>query len=432
MPCRLAISSMSLGRCYAGHSLADKLDAAQKYGYQGIELFHEDLADVAERLSCDSPSSFPGGGDSAAAQIAAARRILQMCRTRGLEVICLQPFLRYDGLLDRTEHERRLETLSLWIELAHELQTDTIQIPANFLPADQVTEDLGVIVADLRKVADIGARSTPPLRFAYESLCFSTRVDTWQRCWEVVQRVDRPSFGMCLDTFNIAGRIYADPAVASGKTPNAEEAVRQSISALVAQVDPKKLFYVQVVDAERLREPLVEGHAFYNAEQPPRMSWSRNCRLFYGEEEYGAYLPVKDIARALFQGLGFEGWVSLELFNRRMADEGAEVPEELARRGAISWGKLVKDMRLAVAAPPPWSPQYTLVYLFLQLQMLCCKLNRSSISINAQTTDDGHRLVAEIAVMTPGLPGVDVGDVYLHEGDVDAEQCITDNDACVR
>jgi 4-hydroxyphenylpyruvate dioxygenase len=197
----------------------------------------------------------------------------------------------------------------------------------------------------------MGLAQNPPIRFAYESLCWSTRVDTWERCWEVVQRVDRPNFGMCLDTFNIAGRIYADPAVASGRTDNAEEAVRDSIARMIALVDVKKVFYVQVVDAERLDEPLVPGHAFYNADQPARMSWSRNCRLFYGEHDRGAYLPVKEIAWAFFHGLGFEGWVSLELFNRRMADEGPEVPEELARRGATSWIKLQKDMGLKTAQP---------------------------------------------------------------------------------
>ncbi|KAL2134300.1 hypothetical protein VTI74DRAFT_497 [Chaetomium olivicolor] len=345
MAYKLAITSMSLGRCYAGHSFTAKLDAAHKYGYQGIELFHEDLADMAERLSSDTPTA---SGPSQAAQMAAARNILQLCRARNIEVVCLQPFSHYDGLVDRQEHERRIEQLHFWIQLAHALETDIIQIPASFLPAEFVTEDLDLIISDLREVADIGLMANPPIRFAYESLCWSTRVDTWERCWEVVRRVNRPNFGMCLDTFNIAGRIFADPAVASGQTPDAEHAVRQSMARLVEHVDVNKVFYVQVVDAERLTEPLVPGHRFYNPEQPARMSWSRNCRLFYGEKNRGAYLPVKEIAAAFFHGIGFRGWVSLELFHRRMADEGPEVPEELAYRGAISWAKLQKDMRLNV------------------------------------------------------------------------------------
>ncbi|KAK4097087.1 xylose isomerase-like protein [Parathielavia hyrcaniae] len=348
MPCKLGITSMSLGRCYAGHSFTTKMNAAQKYGYQGIELFHEDLADVAYSLSTEAPSP---AGPSQQAQMAAARHIRQLCQARHIDIICLQPFSHYDGLLDRAEHKRRLDQLRFWFELSRELATDIIQIPASFLPAHLVSQNMDLIVSDLRKVADMGLRQNPPVRFAYESLCFSTHVDTWERCWDVVRAVDRPNFGMCLDTFNIAGRIYADPAVASGRTANADEAVRQSIARLVKEVDVRKVFYVQVVDAERLDKPLVPGHPFYDSEQPARMSWSRNCRLFYGETDRGAYLPVKDFARALFHGLGFEGWVSLELFNRRMADEGADVPEELAKRGAISWAKLQKDMGLKVDKP---------------------------------------------------------------------------------
>ena len=118
---KLAISSMSLGRCYAGHSFAHKLDAAKRWGYQGIELFHEDLADIADSLY---PQSSSGEGPSATSQMAAAKQIRQMCRSRGLEVVCLQPLSQYDGLLDRAEHERHIRKLTLWIELAHELGTD--------------------------------------------------------------------------------------------------------------------------------------------------------------------------------------------------------------------------------------------------------------------------------------------------------------------
>ena len=169
----------------------------------------------------------------------------------------------------------------------------------------------------------------------------------------MVQRVNRSNFGMCLDTFNIAARIYADPTVPGGVAgPDAADAVRQSLERLLERVDVARVFYVQVVDAERLRVPLGPGHAFHVDGQPPRMSWSRNCRLFYGEEDRGAYLPVREIAAAIFHGLGFEGWVSLELFNRRMNDEGADVPYELARRGALSWSKLARDMRLSAPEPP--------------------------------------------------------------------------------
>lgn len=342
MPCRLAITSMSLGRCFAGHSFAHKLDMAQAYGYKGIELFYEDLADVANQL---------GHSTTAENELQAAEIIRKMCEQRDLAILCLQPFAGYEGLLDRSEHARRLEQLKFWFQLAKILGTDIVQIPSSFLPASQVSEDRSLIVADLQEVADMGLQENPPIRYVYEALCWGTRVDHWDQSWEIVQAVDRSNFGICLDTFNIAGRIYADPASPTGMTPNAEQVVKDSIAKLLSVVDVRKVFYVQVVDAERLSEPLVEGHKFYNSEQPCRMSWSRNCRLFYGEKELGAYLPVYELSKAIFHGLGFEGWVSLELFNRRMSDKDADVPRELASRGAASWAKLVKDMNLKVDRP---------------------------------------------------------------------------------
>lgn len=350
MPCQLGITSMSLGWASAGHKLEAKLSLAHVYGYKGIELFHDDLDDLAARkFERTSPiqKSDPVCRSSHQAQLDAAHYVRQLCDTLDIFIICLQPFAGYEGLLDRQVQEEKIAKLHRWIELAHVLKTDIIQIPSSFEPAAKMTTDLDRIASDLQRVADIGAAANPPLRFVFEALCWGTRVNLWEESWEIVKQVDRPNFGLCLDSFNIAGRIYADPASASGTTPNADAAVAASMRKLVAEVDVRKVFYVQIVDAERLAGgPLVAGHDFYRAEQPARMSWSRNCRLFYGEAERRAYLPVRRIAEAFFRGLGFEGWVSLELFNRRMSDEDAGVAEELARRGAASWHKLVRDFDL--------------------------------------------------------------------------------------
>jgi len=76
------------------------------------------------------------------------------------------------------------------------------------------------------------------------------------------------------------------------------------------------------------------------------MSWSRNCRLFYGEEDRGAYLPVYAVLQAILVDLGYRGYISAELFNRSLAKPGAQVPRDHARRAAISWDKIVADFDL--------------------------------------------------------------------------------------
>ncbi|KAF2653280.1 xylose isomerase-like protein [Lophiostoma macrostomum CBS 122681] len=328
---------MSLGRCYAGHSLEHKLSMAAKHGMQGIELFYEDLCEIS---TSQSPSAL----------LVAAHYVRDLCTSLNLDIICLQPFMHYEGLRDRQRHAQRVEEMKLWIKLAKVLNTDIIQVPSSFLSKEDILDDVDLIVADLREIAHLGAQQNPPMRFAYESLCWGTYVDKWEACWDIVQRVDRPNVGICLDTYNILGRIYADPTAPSGKNADAEEVVEESVRRLVQQIGPhkEKIFFLQIVDAERLSSPLVPGHPFYNEDQPARMSWSRNCRLFYGEQDRGAYLPVRQVAEAILKEIGWEGWISMELFNRDMERRDEAVVEELASRAGSSWVKLVRDLQLKV------------------------------------------------------------------------------------
>ncbi|KAJ6445128.1 3-dehydroshikimate dehydratase [Purpureocillium lavendulum] len=332
---------MSLGRCFAGHDLVDKLDVASKYGFTGIELFYEDLIELTHGMS---------GGDTEDNQLSAASSIRKLCADRALQIICLQPFMHFEGLIDREQHKLRLQEMGLWVRLAHALGTDLICLPSSFLAASELTEDMDMIVEDLRELADIGLTSSPVIRFAYEALCWGTRVHTWEASWDIAMQVDRANFGVCLDTFNIAGRIYADPAVASGRTPDCDAAVTTSLRRLVSTVDRHKVFLVQLADAERLTRPLDEEHPFYVKGQPARMSWSRNARLFYGELTQGAYLPVTSILDAIVHGLGYKGWMSFEVFNRALVDEAGDVPERMGKRAATSWEKMVRDLQIEPAA----------------------------------------------------------------------------------
>ncbi|GAB7363672.1 hypothetical protein MBLNU230_g4242t1 [Neophaeotheca triangularis] len=333
MPCYPAISSHSLGRAWV-HDLPSKLDQAARIGFD-LELFYEDLSYIADKLTLDT---------SDARLRAAAKMVRSMCDERGLAIVCLQPFMHYEGLRDRQRHQQRVEEMRLWIDLARILRTDIIAIPSTFLSAEETTGDIDTIVADFRAVADLGAPHD--IRFSYESLAWGTHVDTWEQCWDVVRRVDRPNFGICLDTFNIAARVYADPAAESGRNENAEERMRASLQRMASSIDVEKIVWVQVVDAERLEAPLREGHAYYDASQPARMSWSRNCRLFYGEEDRGAYLPVKEVLHTILVDLGFEGCLAAELFSRTLTDSSENVPREHADRAATSWRKLVQDFNL--------------------------------------------------------------------------------------
>jgi 4-hydroxyphenylpyruvate dioxygenase len=335
---RPSIASMSLGRA-KHHRLDAKLDQAQRFGFEGIEVFYEDLEHLATTSTLPSPDGPPPTHTSL---LAAARSLRALCDARGLTVTVLQPFMHYEGLLSRTAHAARLADLALWCELAHQLGTDLILIPSTFLAASETSGDMDVLAADLAEAADLAMRADPPVRIAYEALAWGTWVNTWEQCYELVCRVDRTNFGMCVDTFNFAGRVFADPAAECGQTVGAMGAMAESLATFARVVDVRRLFLVQLVDGERLGRAIEEGCP---DGQPARMTWSRGHRLFYGEESRGAYLPVRQIMETVVNRVGYEGWVSAELFSDDLWKEGEEVPAEMAMRAAVSWRKLLRDLK---------------------------------------------------------------------------------------
>lgn len=333
---------MSLGRAWV-HPLEEKLQQASNAGFRGIEVFYEDLEYFARSLSGIEDSKVT---PSPSQLVAAATKIRDLCTSLNLAIIGLQPFLFYEGLLDRKEHAARIEKLHVWFEIVDALDVDIIQIPSNFLPSEQLTGDLDAIVADMVEVADLGLNRARPIKFAFENLCWGTHVDTWEQAWEIVRRVDRANFGICLDTFNIAGRVWADPTSPDGKAVDADAALDASLKRLVDTVDPSKVFYIQLVDAEKLVKPLDVTHEYYAEGQPARMSWSRNARCFMYESDRGAYLPVEKVARLIIHELGYSGFISMELFSRTMADARPEVPKEHAVRGITSWKRIQDALAL--------------------------------------------------------------------------------------
>jgi 4-hydroxyphenylpyruvate dioxygenase len=322
------------------HDLPSKFQAAAAAGLPGIEIFFEDLLYLAD--------TYPGGRSQSSNQLLAAHSIRSLASSLNLELIACGPFQNCEGVLDASKKAEKLEELHLWFQICHTLGTDIIQIPCTFMQESEgMTGDIDIVVRDLQEIADLGAKQNPPFRFAFENLCFGTFFDTWENAWDVVSRVDRDNFGLCLDTYNIAGKEYGDPLSPTGKIENAEVMFKESMKKMARTIDPAKIFYIQVVDGTRLTKPLDENHEFYVEGQKPRMSWSRNARLFVCEEERGGYLPALEVVRAITdekEGLGYKGWISMELFNRSLCEEGKEVPKEHAERAMKSWWRMVERM----------------------------------------------------------------------------------------
>ncbi|KPI35968.1 3-dehydroshikimate dehydratase [Cyphellophora attinorum] len=332
-----AIASLSLGRAYAGHLLSDKIAAAAAVGFQGIECFYEDLEYHTKTFSPNDDGLVHDKSPNDRDLCAAAHDFRLLADKHNLKVIVLQPFMHYEGLTDPAQRQQRLEKLDLWMKLASIIGTDLIQVPSNFL-LKGVTGDIGRLVEDLQLLADKGAEHDPPVRFAYEGVCWGTFIDTWRKAWDVVKVVDRKNFGLCLDAFHIAGREWADPTTESGVVgsgvENATELLHKSLKDMAATVDVSKVYYVQFADARKPKTPIIPVRG-----QTARMTWSRQMRVFAGESD--GYMPVDIVLESILAappvGLGYTGWLSVELFNTSLEGGDGQIVPEHAARAWRSW-----------------------------------------------------------------------------------------------
>ncbi|KAJ7483331.1 xylose isomerase-like protein [Mycena latifolia] len=328
----------SVGRAWV-HELDVKIVEAGKAGYQGVEIFWEDLVYAAKKFSPDSDEK------DEAAMLRAAQYVRDLCDQNGLDILVLQPFMNYDGLLEQSQHDELIVKLELWFKVVKVLGTDMIQTPARCMNSEGTTGDIEKIVSDLKEIAELGLKETPPVRFAYEALSWGAHIDLWEQAWDVVLKVDLPNFGTVIDTYHILACVYGDPTSPSGVQPDAQTALSASLARMAETPNLlAKLFYVQLSDAERLEPPLSPTHPYHDAAQKPNMQWSRNARLFPCEEARGGYLPVEAVASMLFENVGFRGWVSMEVFSRTMSDPDPATPRVHAERGIQSWKSLLQRL----------------------------------------------------------------------------------------
>ncbi|KAK9319302.1 xylose isomerase-like protein [Lipomyces orientalis] len=331
----ISIASLSLGRA-PHHDLAEKIHAASAAGFQGIELYYEDIELHAKQ---SSDGSFEEN------ILKSAQVFKDLCDECNLKVIVLQPFTNYDGLLDPAEHAQQIDKIKLWFKIAKVVGTDLILVTSNFF-SEGTTGDDDRIVADLLEIVELGEKENPPVRFAYEAISWGARKNTWQQTWKIVKKANRPNLGLCLDTFHIVARTWADVTRESGVRPNANKALAADLKECAAEVPLDKIFLVQLSDAERLHKPLDADHEWYSPDYPPDMIWSRNARIFPYETDRNGYFPIEKIVRSWVNDWGYRGWMSYELYHRDLYDPSPSVPQEFAERGMKSWGTMVQRLEL--------------------------------------------------------------------------------------
>src|SRR3954462_15422589 len=218
--------------CLSG-TLPDKLEAAAAVGFQGVEIFENDL------LTWDGSPAEVGA----------------MCRDLGLAVTIYQPFRDFEAM-PAPQRARNLDRAERKFDTMQALGTELILVCSNTQAAALLEPERAA--ADLREMAERAAARG--LRVGYEALAWGRHVNRWRQAWDIVKQADHRALGLVLDSFHSL-------------------AVGDDLSGLAEAVPAEKLFFLQLADAPRLSKDA--------------LSWSRHFRNFPGQGE----LPVADFTR---------------------------------------------------------------------------------------------------------------------------------------
>lgn len=387
----LSIFTASVGFHSAGHSLPSKLRAIAKAGFEGVEIFQDDLDAFAESdefaiiYKALTPPSSPQYGKrslsnttneneiastsssstlqqqektawnahgkctpfEAQRELVCASYIRGICASLGLQILSLQPMRDIEGWKDSQKRKDAMERVKSRFAIMRALGTDLLLCCSSCQPKDEITNDINQCAEDFAFLADEAARFDEsitldessqtllkPLRIAFEGLSWGTYIDRWDQAYEIVKKVDKTNFGLCFDSFNTLGRQFADPCSPSGiqePREETEKALKSSLQSIPIQVPAEKVFFLQVGDARKMEKPL-EPSPNPNEPRPARMIWSRGNRLYPGEFDRGAFMPTLDFVKAVC-ATGYKGPWSIEVFNSSLHQPGQKVQTEHAERG---------------------------------------------------------------------------------------------------
>ena len=183
-------------------TLPEKLEAAAAVGFDGVEIFENDL------LTFDgSPAD--------------VRRIAE---DLGLAITIFQPFRDFEAMPE-PQRRRNLDRAERKFDLMEALGTDLVLVCSNAQPA--AIDDDARAAADLAEMAERAARRG--LRVGYEALAWGRNVSRWRHAWRIVQQAAHPALGLIVDSFHTLS-LDDDP---SG----------------IADMPGEKIFFVQLADA---------------------------------------------------------------------------------------------------------------------------------------------------------------------------------------
>ncbi|CAM5303041.1 sugar phosphate isomerase/epimerase and 4-hydroxyphenylpyruvate domain-containing protein [Streptomyces griseorubiginosus] len=207
--------------CLSG-TLTEKLTAAARAGFDGVEIFENDL--LASPLTPE--------------EIAARTADL------GLSIDLYQPMRDIEAVPEE-DFVRNLRRARHKFELMRRLGADTVLVCSSVSP--RAVNDDSLAAEQLSRLADLARESG--VRVAYEALAWGRHVSTYDHAWRIVEAAGHPALGTCLDSFHILSR---------GSDPKGIE-----------DIPGEKIFFLQLADAPRMAMDVLQ--------------WSRHHRCFPGQ-----------------------------------------------------------------------------------------------------------------------------------------------------
>ncbi|MER5939298.1 TIM barrel protein [Streptomyces sp. NPDC001928] len=233
---RTSIATVSLSG-----SLTEKLTAASRAGFDGVEIFENDL--LASPL--------------------APEEIRARCADLGLSIDLYQP-MRDIEAVPAEEFARNLRRARHKFELMRRLGADTVLVCSSVHPL--AVDDDALAAYHLRQLADVAQEFG--IRVAYEALAWGRHVNTYAHAWRIVEAADHPALGTCLDSFHILSR---------GSDPKG-----------IQEIPGEKIFFLQLADAPLLAMDVLQ--------------WSRHYRCFPGQGGFDVAGLVRHVLHTGYDG----------------------------------------------------------------------------------------------------------------------------------
>ena len=205
-------------------TLEEKLQAVAKAGFDGVEIFENDLL------------AFPGS----------AADVGRIIRDLGMQCTLFQPLRDFEGLPPELR-ARMFERVERKFDVMEQLGTDLLLVCSSVSAV--ASGDHGQISDDFRELGDRAAARG--MRVGYEALAWGTHVWDHRQAWDIVKSVDHSAIGLILDSFH--------------------SLVRRIPVESLRDIDPARIFIVQVADAPWLEMDYLQ--------------WSRHFRNLPGQGE---------------------------------------------------------------------------------------------------------------------------------------------------